>query len=107
MRVGSISTYQASSLRNTNKVYKNETHFLKTNDSTEKNQVAFKGTLGKLLGGTVGVFGAGFLTLATLTPAGLAVAAVAIAADIGGAVVGAAIGDAIEGKDEDEDDNNK
>ncbi len=66
-----------------------------------ENKVAFKGLMGKVLGGTLGAGVIGLITAASLATVGIAGAVVLIAAEVGGAVAGGAIGDKVTGKDED------
>lgn len=102
MRVNSVNMVQSgnwSALRNA----KAQSITKKTSDLGRDN-VTFKGSMGKLTGGALGAGIAGLCAVAAMaTPVGWVAAATLVAAETGGAILGGALGDAIEGKDEEEE----
>ena len=105
MRVQAISTHQFANYKKTNNVKQEYCSPIKSFQTNSKEQVAFKGFLGKITGGALGAGFAGLCALATMaTPVGWVAAAALLTAEAGGAVIGGAIGDKISGKDEEEQD---
>ncbi len=105
MRINNINPaiYQAKNLKCA--VRKNSSDSLtRQNNQITSDQVAFKGTGGKLIGGGLGLAFAGLIAIAGMgTPATWIALTSLISSEIGGAVIGGMIGDKIEGKDKDND----
>lgn len=99
MRVNSVNMVQSGNLSRLRNVKVQS--ITKNTSDLGKDNVTFKGSIGKVAGGALG---AGLCAIAAMaTPVGWVAAATLIAAETGGAILGGAVGDAIEGKDEEEE----
>lgn len=98
MKINSIVNSNINKLQKTNK--RGFCSAVKNNECNNKNQIAFKSTIGKVAGGALGAAGAGLFTLASMATGGIFAAIALIAAETGGAVIGGAIGDAVTGDDD-------
>lgn len=102
MRVNSVNMVQSGNLSRLRNVKVQS--ITKNTSDLGKDNVTFKGSIGKVAGGALGAGGAGLCAIAAMaTPVGWVAAATLIAAETGGAILGGAVGDAIEGKDEEEE----
>ena len=102
MRVNSVNMVQSGNLSRLRNVKVQS--ITKNTSDLGKDNVTFKGSIGKVAGGALGAGVAGLCAIAAMaTPVGWVAAATLIAAETGGAILGGAVGDALEGKDEEEE----
>lgn len=103
MRINPINSINQTMCQRKNNSVRNNISQNQNVSLTTADKLTFKGFGGKVAGGLIGAGLAGLGVLATVATGGLAGIALFAVAETGGAVIGGAVGDAITGKDKDEE----